>query len=341
MALGSPRFLVLAALVVPSAALAGPAPPLHRIVAGKSVGSPTEGHLIGGARIVEGPHLRIVPAYVAGDARWGLEPLVNLIDHAARSVRKQFPDAMLSVGHLSRAGGGEIDRHASHESGRDADVGFYVRNQQGKPVYADHFVAFKADGTASSWPGAQFDDARNWAFVAAIAGDSRAHVTHIFVALPLRERLLQYAQKIGAPPSIRIRASELMAQPKGALPHDDHFHVRIACPAGMDKCIEQPVARKHTKPHSKAALAHGERHGKPHTHPPGHGAAKAKPERTAPEPRSDDSEKEAFVPSLAPMVPGLDSAVIAAKLASPAKVEKPVKPDEKPIDDPDGVLDRP
>jgi penicillin-insensitive murein endopeptidase len=299
-----------------------------------------------------------------------------MIDHAARAVRKQFPDAVLSVGHLSRPGGGEIDRHASHESGRDADIGFYVKNQHGKTIYADHFVAFKADGAAPTWPGAQFDDAKNWALIAAIAGDARARVSHIFVASPLRTRLLQYAEKIGAPSAIRARAAELMAQPKGSLPHDDHFHVRIACPPGMDKCIEQPLARKHPRSNAgKSALAsvHGavgrNAGAKAHTttpsHPTHHGAPPPKSSHAVPSPapesrapsgdrdaRSDESESsksEAFVPSLAPMIPGLDSAVIPAPLAGTRaeKAEKaedrpaPPPSDPPPIDDPDGVLDNP
>src|SRR5262249_16322092 len=116
-------------------------------LAGRSLGSPTEGHLLGGAHLDDAPYLRVVPAYGAGDVRWGLESLVGALDRAARSVRKQYPDAVMSVGHLSRAGGGELDRHASHESGRDADVAFYVKSWAGKPLYADHFVAFKGDGT--------------------------------------------------------------------------------------------------------------------------------------------------------------------------------------------------
>jgi penicillin-insensitive murein endopeptidase len=266
---------------------------------------------------------------------------VGLIDHAARSVRKQFPDAMLSVGHLSRNGGGEIDRHASHESGRDADIGFYVKNQQGKAIYADHFVPFRGDGTAASWPGAQFDDAKNWALIAAIAGDAQTRVTHIFVALPLRTRLLQYAEKIGAPHAIRVRASELMAQPRGALPHDDHFHVRIGCPAGMDKCIEQPLARKHPQPANKTAVAsaHAPAAHKPATKTPAEPPASASARSRS----DDDSKDESLVPSLAPIIPGLDSAVIAAPLggAHPAKPEDKPAATEAPIDDPDGVLEKP
>lgn len=341
----------------------------QRTAPGKSVGSPTEGHLVGGARLADAPHLRVVPVYANGDVRWGVEPLVGMIDRAARSVRKQFPDAVLSVGHLSKPGGGELDRHASHESGRDADVGFYIKNQIGKPIYEDHFVAFTGDGAAPSWPGARFDDARNWALVAALVGDGQARVTHIFVATPLRARLLAHAEKIGAPQNLRVRAAEVMAQPKGSLPHDDHFHVRIACPSGMDKCVELPTARRRTRTHSAIASAHpaaAPHHGgsaSPHAHAstPAHAApaapapprppAKAAPAKPAPEAQAKQEKSESLIPSLAPDVPGLDAAVIAAPLGGPkplrapepaepaAPAPAPEAPKADPIDDPDGVLE--
>src|SRR6202042_1484525 len=149
---------------------------------GLSVGSPTDGHLAGGAHLEESPWLRGTPCYAGEDVRWGLESLVSLIDHGARSVRKLLPDSVLSIGHLSRKGGGDLDRHASHESGRDADVGFYIHSQTGKPPYPPHFVAFRGDGTAPSWPGAFFDDARNWALVSSVATDPSVRVTYIFDA---------------------------------------------------------------------------------------------------------------------------------------------------------------
>ena len=331
--LRTPTFLL--ALLVTPVALAGPPPkhnhharrqhfttakldvaPQRGAPAGRSVGSPTEGRLVGGVRLAEAPHLRIVPTYAAGDVRWGLEPLVSMIDRAARAVRKEFPDSVASVGHLSRAGGGEIDRHASHESGRDADIGFYVRNHLNKPIYADHFVAFRADGTAASWAGAQLDVARNWAFVAAIASDPRAHVTHIFVATPIRVRLLEYAQRTGASHTVRVRASELMAQPRGALPHDDHFHVRIGCPPGMEQCIEQPVA--HRGVHGTLARAPGRHASKSHASPSPEKAPPRPPER-----QPESSRSEPGIPSLAPVVPGLDSVIIPAPLARPVEPPRP------------------
>jgi penicillin-insensitive murein endopeptidase len=210
---------------------------------GRSIGSPTAGRLIGGAHLVESEYLRIEPNDTAGDVRWGLEPLVSMLDRAGRSMRRQFPGAVLSVGHLSRAGGGDVDRHRSHESGRDADVGFFVRSATGHQLLSPHFVAFRGDGEAPSWPGAYFDDAKNWALVAAMVADAEAHVTHLFVAAPLRARLLAYAERAGAAQETRMRAAELMQQPRGVLPHDDHFHVRIACPAHMTGCVENPTTR--------------------------------------------------------------------------------------------------
>jgi penicillin-insensitive murein endopeptidase len=211
---------------------------------GQSIGSPTDGRLVGGSHLDETPYIRVLPAYASNDARWGLGSLVALIERSARAVRQKFPDAVLSVGQLSRRGGGDIDRHASHESGRDADLSFYIRGQTNHALYSDHMVSFRGDGSAPTWPGAFFDDAKNWALVAAISQESHARVTYIFVAAPLRARLLAYAAHIGASQAIRNKAAELMVQPRGSLPHDDHFHVRIGCPDGMTGCIELPTRPK-------------------------------------------------------------------------------------------------
>ena len=336
-----------------TAHLAAPAAK-QRTAPARSVGSPTDGHLIGGAHLAVSPYLRVYPVYASSDVRWGVDSLVGLVDRAAKSVHKQYPDAVLSVGHLSRQGGGELDRHASHESGRDADVGFYVKNAAGKPILGDHMVAFVGDGTAPSWPGAHFDDARNWALVAALVGDGHAHVTHLFVATPIRERLLAYATKIGASPALRSRASEVLAQPHGSLPHDDHFHVRVACPSGMDKCIEQPVARHHG--HAGALASHGHpAHPSSHGAAPspshaapaaGHGAAHpAAPPRPAAKPEARKEEaSESLVPSLSPSVPGLDSAVIPSPLSGVRSTwgtskDPATAPKADAISDPDGVLE--
>jgi penicillin-insensitive murein endopeptidase len=279
---------------------------------GRSIGSPTDGHLVGGSHLDDAPYLRVVPAYAASDVRWGLEPLVGMLDRAARQVRRQHPDAIMSFGHLSRLGGGDLDRHHSHESGRDADVGFFIRSATGHPLLPSHFVPFTGDGTAPTWPGAYFDDAKNWTFVAALVTDPEAHVTHIFVAAPLRARLLAYAERMGAPANVRMRAAEVLQQPRGALPHDDHFHVRIGCPAHMSGCVENPAARTRRSPSAPMLATHGRRGAPTHglvTHPPSAPApAEALPKSpagptTAPDEGSHDEDPSPDAPPAAMPVP--------------------------------------
>ncbi len=306
---------------------------------------------------MEAPYLRIVPDHAGQDVRWGLAPLVGMIDRAARQVRRHYPDAVLTVGDLSRRGGGEIDGHASHESGRDADVGFYIMNDQKKPIYEQSFVAFTGDGKAKTWPGAHFDDARNWALVSALLTDPVARAAHIFVAAPLKARLLAYAERVGVPLPLRIRASETLAQPHGALPHDDHFHVRIACPAHMAKCVELPEVERHVAKKVPAKSA-------PHTGQQAHAGAAGKPHADHAKKKNDDDDDErtaasqkadeAPIPRLSPQVAGLDSAAIGSPLrpsenekpAAPVHATEPVAPEKAekaperpkdPIDDVDGV----
>jgi penicillin-insensitive murein DD-endopeptidase len=215
-----------------------------------SVGAPNDGRLDGGARLSDAPYLRIVPAYAGSDARWGLPGLTGLVERAGRRVAKRFPGAVLNVGDLSLKGGGEVDRHRSHESGRDADIGFYLCNVAQKQVLADRFIAFSPSGSPRGKPGTQFDEARNWALVEALLDDPVTRVSHIFTAFHVRARLLRYAERIGAPSPLRQRAAEAMTQPRGVPDHDDHFHVRIACPREQrGVCVEQAQARSvHTRP---------------------------------------------------------------------------------------------
>ncbi len=306
----------------------------------ESVGSPTEGKLVGGVHLDDTPYLRVVPVYASSDVRWGVPSLVQTIDRAARSVRQKFPDAVLSVGHLSRQGGGELDHHASHESGRDADVGFYVKNNVSKPVYEDHFVAFKGDGTSPAWPGAHFDDARNWAFINALVTDPHAHLTHIFVAAPLRARLLAYATKMGAPAYARTRAAELLHQPHGSLPHDDHFHLRVACPALNAQCVELPLVHNAKKKNHATAQASKTPKASPNkgaiASSPSSSSSLARPNaeklhsseaankaaKTAPAPREEEDD----VPNLGEAIPGLGSVLISKPREGAAPAPAPAAP---------------
>ncbi|MGK4003115.1 penicillin-insensitive murein endopeptidase [Sorangium sp. So ce1036] len=205
-----------------------------------SVGHPNDGRLEGGVRLdTSRKEIRVVPAYARADVRWGLPALVGMVERAARGVARRYPGAVLEVGDLSRKGGGDVHRHGSHESGRDVDLGFYALDARGKQVHAPTFLRFNARLASTSRPGVRFDLPRNWLLVQHLLTDPRAHVSHIFIADPLRHALITYAKRIGVSRALIVRAQLAMMQPTGGEPHDDHMHVRISCPrATRGRCIE-------------------------------------------------------------------------------------------------------
>jgi penicillin-insensitive murein endopeptidase len=76
----------------------------------------------------------------------------------------------------------------------------------------------------------KFDDYRNWLLVQAWVRDRRAGLSHVFVERSLRRRILDYGRSHAKFRSYVRQAAMLLKQPEDAAPHDDHFHVRIACP---------------------------------------------------------------------------------------------------------------
>jgi penicillin-insensitive murein DD-endopeptidase len=224
-----------------------------------SVGHPNEGRLEGAARLDTSlPYLRPVSVCPGIDAQWGLPVLIRMIERAARGVAKRHPGSVLNVGDISTKRGGDLFGHHSHESGRDADIGFYVVDAKGNPIKTRSFIKFDASLASKELPGARFDVARNWLLIQHMLSDPAARVSHIFIAEPLRQVLLAHARSRGVSRALWNRAAIAMVQPSNSLPHDDHIHVRISCPrsyAGAGECIE---LAKNVRP-SKRKLARDER----------------------------------------------------------------------------------
>ncbi|WP_434043863.1 MULTISPECIES: penicillin-insensitive murein endopeptidase [Sorangium] len=205
-----------------------------------SKGAPNRGRLTGAMRLRSSRHLKTRE----GARTWGLPVLVKALRRAAFQVAKKHGDSALLVGDLSARTGGPLDGHNSHQTGRDADVGFYVVNSKGKTLRTERFVAFDDRGNAIGLPGARFDDMRNWALVEALLQDRQAGVKYLFVTDALRARLLAHAAKKRVPAELRARAAAAMMSPRDADLHNDHFHIRVACPASMrGACVEESLAR--------------------------------------------------------------------------------------------------
>lgn len=156
--------------------------------------------------------------------RWARPRLVSLLVKAAERVERLYPGSVLLVGDLSSRAGGSLPGHASHRSGRDADVAFYYSDAHGNQVRSERLLPVRASGSAAL--GLRFDDARNWALVRVLVSDTS--VRTIFVAASLERRLIDYAKRQGVSPDLIERADAAMRQPSRGRPHDDHVHVRVA-----------------------------------------------------------------------------------------------------------------
>jgi len=196
-----------------------------------SVGYPNDGWQLRAKQLRASDALRIKSNSVQHS--YGHPALILMLQRSAREVADAYPGSVMVVGDVSAKDGGALDGHRSHQSGRDADVGFYARDWKGRPFAPERFVAYGADGKATNYPGLHFDDERNWALVVSWLRDGRAGVSHVFVSRSLRERLLAHGRKT-SPRALVDRIANLLRQPKNASAHDDHFHVRISCPARQE-----------------------------------------------------------------------------------------------------------
>lgn len=197
-----------------------------------SRGKPSGGWLTGGANLGDrGRGFEALRGASEGGQLWGVPRLVALVHRVARALSTQHGGTPLRVGDLSAQRGGSIPRHRSHRSGRDVDLLFYARDEAtGDPVTSPGFVRYGASLTSLAHPVAlRFDVERNWNLVEALVRDQSAGVARIFVADWLRRALLEHARARGKAAWVIDRVERVLSQPGDSLPHDDHFHLRVAC----------------------------------------------------------------------------------------------------------------
>ena len=178
------------------------------------------------------------------DTRYGTRTLIGAIQRAAQSVHAAFPGGHpLKIGDLSSRLGGPHPRHASHQSGRDADLLFYVRDLGGLSVEGPSWLPIDRYGLGMHPRQAVvFDTARNWHLVRTLLLDEQARVKWLFVSKSVKARLLRYAARRETSPRALARATWVLHEPRRGRVHDDHFHLRVGCAPEEAQlgCHEQP-----------------------------------------------------------------------------------------------------
>jgi murein endopeptidase len=176
-----------------------------------SIGTPDAGLLVNPVLFPEGPYWKLREPSEA----WATDETIDFIVAAIESVEALYPGSpRLVIGDLSHPGGGRIDRHRSHQVGRDADIGFYYRR-----------------GEAESFQTARTKDLdlpRTWALVRALVTET--DLDRIFVDRSLMRVLYDEAVSEGED---RGWLNDIFGRTgeKGLIQHErrhkDHLHARF------------------------------------------------------------------------------------------------------------------
>ena len=232
--------LLLCGLLLPlSAANAEPPPNRWAQVTAPAKGSPrslgeySSGCLRGAAKLaLDGPGYQVM--HPSRARFYGHPDLVDFVRKLGQALHaEKFADML--VGDLSQPRGGPAPGgHSSHQTGLDVDLWYWQPKaaEHGPLARADR-ESIKARSVLDGKAGAVRAELapRVSALLRLAASDTR--VTRIFVH-PLIKRML-------CADTVNDRAWLEKIRPWYG--HDDHFHVRLACPVGDPSCVAQmPVA---------------------------------------------------------------------------------------------------
>ena len=197
-----------------------------------SIGTTLSGRMTGAKTLpFEGPHHRILDDCRGRDTNHATEELLALISDVAAALMSESEGPKLGVCNLSHKEGGRLKWSQSHNSGRDADLAFFVRDlKSDTPVDAKGLMVFTGRGVEfSETPTMRFDVARNWQLVKELLTHPSVVVQWILVDRRLKRLMLNHAREIGVAAELLERAEKVVHQPSDAHRHNDHFHVRIFC----------------------------------------------------------------------------------------------------------------
>lgn len=196
--------------------------------AARSLGRPTKGRLEGGEHLGKGHGYRLRFPKNA----FAIPAINEVIRRCAARVTEKFPEtADILVGDISRPTGGHFPPHQSHQSGRDADIGYYIAGNI-------------QNATMHRVNGGGVDHAKNWSLLRCFLEEGQ--VVRVYMDAGIQRAMSRYLLENSlASKALIARLFEVRAAAgvrpliKHAPLHDTHIHVRFACPAGDTGCKEE------------------------------------------------------------------------------------------------------
>jgi penicillin-insensitive murein endopeptidase len=194
----------------------------------RAIGFYAKGCLAGAVPLpLDGPHWQVMR--LSRNRHWGTPELVDYLEKFSNDVAKDGWAGLL-VGDMSQPRGGPMPTgHASHQIGLDADIWF--EQMPNHTLSAQEREKMGAQSLLVRGK-LQVDD-RKWSPLYAKLlkrAVSYPEVERIFVSAAIKKELCETV-----PQSDHAWLRKL----RPWWGHDDHFHVRLNCPAGAAGCVAQ------------------------------------------------------------------------------------------------------
>jgi len=179
-----------------------------------SVGLPNNGRLFNGVRPTSDDYFELV----TDDYAWGTAETVASLRVAVEKVHEEHAGtAPLHIGHISKPHGGYLSPHLSHQSGRDADIGYYYKKK-------------RAWYRRATW--STLDVPRTWSLVRAFLAETDVEL--LLIDRSIQTLLKKHAESIGEDKAwlhdVFRGSKKRPAIIRHVRGHATHIHVRFFSP---------------------------------------------------------------------------------------------------------------
>lgn len=193
-----------------------------------SIGTTRDGYMVNGQSLPQPSLLlRQLPVPYERGLTYGTQELIRVLVDTARAMEKKYPGTIMYLGNMGAREGGDISYSVSHNAGRDADIGYYLLDENGKFAHPQHMYKInrmlhsRDAGTTYT-----FDLEKNTTLVELLLTHPKINVQFIFLAKHLRNAIRKEFVNRGASEELLARF-DAVVQNQAA--HNDHFHIRIYC----------------------------------------------------------------------------------------------------------------
>ena len=191
------------------------------------MGKASGGKLIHGEKMPEGPGY----SYGRRAHVYGTNETVTYLIRCIGEYRRKNPDGPdVVLGNISRKGGGHLDPHKSHQSGRDVDIG-YIHKKKYQPVTSMIGTNHRNLDPRKTWD-------LLWCFLDTGAVDvmymDTAVLEPLYEHLEVRNFTDRYLKKTFQYPR-KSRGGQVIQDYPG---HHHHVHIRFKCPEGDKGCVD-------------------------------------------------------------------------------------------------------